>query len=83
MWDMVHDGFAGRWCVMNLHIGDGLLSDCFTFVGYLPKFSLGRWRSSDNLVMFYMMATWSLLLAWRTPYIGGGVFCILEEGSGS
>ena len=37
MWDMVHDGFAGRWCVMNLHIGDGLLSDCFTFVGYLPK----------------------------------------------
>jgi hypothetical protein len=46
---------------MDLHIGDGLLSDCLTLVGclhdILPK-GIGDLQSSDSLVTFFMMATW-------------------------
>jgi hypothetical protein len=65
---------------MYLHIGDGLVSGCLTSVGCLHDISfLGRWRSLDNLVTFYMMATWSLL--GECPALERS-FSILEEGIG-
>jgi len=70
------------WSLMDLHIGDDLLSALWTSVECLPCIlPLGVGDPLD-LVAFYMMATWRWLLAWRTHYLGGGAFGILEEGIG-
>jgi hypothetical protein len=58
---------------MYLHGGDSLLSDCLTLVGcwlgILPLgvgFLLIAWWTS------FIVATWRVSLAWRTPYLGLG-----------
>jgi hypothetical protein len=54
--------------MMDLHIRGGLLSGCLTSVGCLHDIlSLENWRSSDNLVTFFMLATWRLVACLENP----------------
>jgi hypothetical protein len=66
--------------VMNLHLGDGLLSDCFTFVGYLPKIlprALEIFRQLGDVLHDGHMEIVTCLentLHWRSSvlHLGGG-----------
>lgn len=67
--------------IMNIHMGGGLLIDCYTFYGCscgIIPWSVG---DLDNMKPFFTHHGHmeSRLLAWLMNSLGGGELSILEE----